>query len=48
VAFGVYEDILRFQIAVCNTFPLVEELEDKDNLGSIELRGGFVETPCSP
>ena len=43
VTLGINEDVLGLQVSVGHAFVLVQELEDEDNLSSVELRGGLVE-----
>jgi hypothetical protein len=48
MAFGVYEDVLWFQVPICDTFFLMQKFKDEYYLGGVELRGGFVEATCAP
>ena len=48
MSFGIYEYVLWFQVSVCNPFTLVQEFQDEDNLGCVELRGWLVEASSSP
>lgn len=43
VALGVDEDVFRLQVAVCDALALVQELENQDNLGGVELGRRLVE-----
>lgn len=47
VPFGVDEDILGLQIAICDAFALVQKLQYEDDFGCIELRCGLVEASRS-
>ena len=44
---GIDEYVLGLQVAVCDTFLLVQELKYQDDFGGIELGGGLVEASGS-
>lgn len=47
MSFGVDQDVLGLQVAVCNALPLVQKLQYEDNFGSVELGCRLVETSGS-
>jgi hypothetical protein len=48
MALGVDQDVLGLQVPVGDALCLVQELEDEDDFGGIELRGGLIESSRSP
>lgn len=47
VPLGVNEYVLGLEVAVGDALALVQKLQDQDNLGGVELRGGLVEAACA-
>jgi hypothetical protein len=43
----VNEYVFWLQISVRNPFSLMQVLQDDNDLGGVELRGGFIEPSCS-
>jgi hypothetical protein len=37
MSFCVYQNVLGFEIAVCDTLVVVQEFEDEDDFGGVEL-----------
>jgi hypothetical protein len=47
VSLSVDQNVLGLQIPICDTLPLVQELQYQDDLGSVELGSGLVEASRS-
>jgi hypothetical protein len=37
MSFCIYQNVLGFEIAICDTLVVVQEFEDKDDFGGVEL-----------